>query len=120
MFLSRLPAVEKVMGSIPVGAHARSNLIMASFFEIFINNSYYVKNDNNNNDDNNNNNNNNKYWSSQYFASLVISFSVKSIIFFCALVYVSSLVYNFMFSFPQFSCRAWFAGCVRLSSTPGL
>ena len=114
MFLSRLPAVEKVMGSILVGAHARSNLIMASFFEIFINNSYYVKNDNNNN------NNNNKHWSSQYFASLVISFSVKSIIFFCALVYVSSLVYNFMFSFPQFSCRAWFAGCVRLSSTPGL
>ena len=36
------------MGSIPVGAHARSNLKMASFFEIFINDSYYFKNDNNN------------------------------------------------------------------------
>ena len=36
------------MGSILVRAHARSNLKMASFFEIFINNSYYFKNDNNN------------------------------------------------------------------------
>ena len=36
------------MGSIPVGAHARSNLKMASFFEIFINDSYYFTNDNNN------------------------------------------------------------------------
>ena len=36
------------MGSIPVGAHARSNLKMVSFFEIFINDSYYFKNDNNN------------------------------------------------------------------------
>ena len=43
-----MPAVKKVMGSIPVGAHARSNLKMASFFEIFINDSYYFKNDNNN------------------------------------------------------------------------
>ena len=34
------------MGSILVGAHARSNLKMASFFEIFLNNSYYFKNDN--------------------------------------------------------------------------
>lgn len=37
------------MGSIPVGAHARSNLKMASLFEIFINDSYHFKNDNNNN-----------------------------------------------------------------------
>ena len=36
------------MGSIPVGAHARSNLKMASLFEIFINDSYHFKNDNNN------------------------------------------------------------------------
>ena len=36
------------MGSILVRAHARSNLKMASFFEIFINDSYYFKNDNNN------------------------------------------------------------------------
>ena len=43
-----MPAVKKVMGSIPVGAHARSNLKMASLFEIFINDSYHFKNDNNN------------------------------------------------------------------------
>ena len=130
MFISRLPAVKKVMGSILVGAHARSNL--KSVFEIFINNSYYFKNDNNNNN----------------IVIIIITtiiiiiifiiiiimiiiimnaprsgaerFSVKSIIFFCAFVYISLLVYNFMFSFPQFSCRAWFTGCVRLSSTPGL
>ena len=63
-----MPAVKKVMGSIPVGAHARSNLKMASLFEIFINDSYHFKNDNNNSNINiiiiiiiyNNNNNNNK------------------------------------------------------------
>ena len=43
-----MPAVKKVMGSIPVGAHARSNLKMASLFEIFINDSYHFKNGNNN------------------------------------------------------------------------
>ena len=65
-----MPAVKKVMGSIPVGAHARSNLKMASLFEIFINDSYHFKNDNNNSNINiiiiiiiiiyNNNNNNKK------------------------------------------------------------
>ena len=55
------------MGSIPVGAHARSNLKMASLFEIFINDSYHFKNDNNNSNINiiiiiiyNNNNNKKK------------------------------------------------------------
>ena len=62
-----MPAVKKVMGSIPVGAHARSNLKMASLFEIFINDSYHFKNDNNNSNINiiiiiiyNNNNNKKK------------------------------------------------------------